>query len=100
MKTINLRGITESLSEREMKLVKGGANVAVPSNPIPAEGGGGGGGDVCIATDSLDSYGNYNSYHCYYGSDAESKAAALGSGANGWWCCNCADAKSWCYSIQ
>jgi len=38
MKTINLRGITESLSEREMKLVKGGVKVEVPAEPPLAEG--------------------------------------------------------------
>jgi len=37
MKKINLRGVTESLSESEMKKVKGGAKVDQPKGPVTVE---------------------------------------------------------------
>jgi len=42
MRKINLRGITESLSEREMKMVKGGEplNFQIDPGPMPAIDGG------------------------------------------------------------
>jgi len=41
MKAINLRGITESLSDNEMKLVKGGGDFQLSINDAPDAGGGG-----------------------------------------------------------
>ena len=41
MKTINLRRVTNTLNDNEMKMVKGGANVKVTDLEL-AEGGGGG----------------------------------------------------------
>ena len=82
MKKINLRGLSEKLSAKELKNVLGGswdhAN------------------DVCVATDYMDENGYYRSYDCYTGIGAAEEAAAEGSGPNGWWCCNCEDAMARC----
>ena len=83
-----MKGTSEILSEKELKNVFGGSYGSYGS-----------GGGRCIATQSLDNGGNYNSYRCFYYGDGASQATAW-AGANGWWCCNCKDAVDWCYSIQ
>ena len=60
MKKINLRGLQERLSAKELKNVLGGS-----WNPA---------NDKCIATGYIDDHGYYESYHCYYGSNGASEA--------------------------
>jgi len=101
MKSINVRGITESLSDGEMKQVKGGdMDTSIPyRSDLDPDGGGSGHDsryDKCIAM-KLPDYSE--GYHCYYGSTGAMDAEQW-AGKNGWWCCNCNDAIEWCYSIQ
>ena len=62
MKKISLRGISELLSEKELKNVMGGSSKCCYSK----------------------SWTSSTTYSCSSASDCESKA-----GASGWWCCNC-----------
>jgi len=78
MKKINLRGITESMSEREMKLVKGGVKVEVPAEPPLAEVSDiivGGGGSDC---NSLPSCGATPSQQYCAGKDCGAVCTANG----------------------
>jgi len=79
MKKISLKGISEILSEKELKYVMGGSGVT----------GGSGDDGKCIATKSSDGSGLTA---CF---DISSLAAAY-AGINGWWCCKCADAINKC----
>jgi natural product precursor len=70
MKKISLRGISEILSEKELKNVMGGCD------------------GKCIAIKAI----NSTEYRCFTSStEAENYA-----GYYGWWCCNCADALNVC----
>jgi len=93
MKTINLRGIKESLSDGEMKMVKGGiVNLPTIDDPGTLPGGSGNNADPsakCIATKSMDGTGGYQ---C----SSSAATAEAYAGPHGWWCCNCADATSKC----
>ena len=89
MKKINLRGLSEILSEKELKNVMGGSG----GGWNPAD-------DICIATKYVDGHGYYDSFRCYYGQGAAEVAAEYGSGTYGWWCCNCSDANTNCFTIQ
>jgi len=80
LKKIHLKSVSESLSDKEMKLVVGGGS---------GSGSGSSSSNKCIGcTDSLGT----KDCKCYSSStDAENHA-----GKDGWWCCNCDDAKSKC----
>ena len=96
MKTINLRGITESLSESEMKKVKGGAdggasgldeydhNCPTPESCGPDGAAGGSGGDGLCAYSATVTSPDV----CVPDADTAERLA----GRDGWWCCNCLEA--------
>ena len=79
MKRINLKSISNSLSNQEMKLVAGGQNPP----------GLGGGGSSCAANK------DWNSYVATFCGSSASEAMAH-AGADGHWCCNCAWASEQC----
>jgi len=87
MKRINLKSISNSLSNQEMKLVAGGNGYNNPMNPVDPEGGGGDGS--CAANK------DWNSYVATFCGSSASEAMAH-AGANGHWCCNCTWASEQC----
>ena len=78
MKRINLKGLREVLSEKELKNVMGGSGTV--------------GDGICIAYQTFNGTGDY----CC-SNDANEAAEAAGD--YGWWCCNCEDARQNCDDI-
>ena len=87
MKRINLKSVSETLSNTEMKLVTGGNDPNNPMNPVDPESGGG--GSKCAANK------NYLLSSATYCGDSSSDAMDH-AGANGHWCCNCTWADEQC----
>jgi hypothetical protein len=82
MKTINLRGITNPLSEEKLKKVKGGQQAVdtgggLVNDRIICAASGTATGSITLCTNDVDR--------------AEERA-----GAGGWWCCNCQEAIAHC----
>ena len=83
MKRINLKSISNSLSNQEMKLVAGGSDPNNPMNPVDPEGGGGGGGATC-GWRGDDGYGQCGV------TKAEAMFMAVGIPGRYWCCESCA----------
>ena len=91
MKKINVRGILNPMSDKEMKNTTGGDNFKYSINQAPDAGGGGGDG-CCIAISGMHpEFGVV-----YVGQSAYYAELVAGPGAAGWWCCNCPSSKGYC----
>jgi len=90
MKTINVKNVSKLLSNKEMKCITGGWDPDDPNESYDdGDGdGGGGSGNICAASRpwSAPAQACFNN----------AWSAIEFAGMNGWWCCNCQEAKDFC----